>query len=141
MVALDYGRRRIGVAVTDPARRIASPHVTLKNSDPPVAPPRGLLNLLQDLQPALVIVGVPVHMDGSTGEMATEAREFAATLAALTGLPILERDERLTSFEAGEMLREMELPKRKRRDKGLKDMLAATLLLRAFLAESESEPA
>jgi putative Holliday junction resolvase len=141
VVALDYGRRRIGVAVTDPARTIASPHVTIKNADPPASPPSSLLNLLKDLRPALVIVGIPVHMDGTAGEMAAEARQFASELAAGTGLEILERDERLTSFEAGEMLREMDLPQRKKRDKGLKDMLAATLLLRAFLAEAEGEPA
>ncbi len=140
-MALDYGRRRIGVAATDPARTIASPHVTIKNSDPPASPPSGLLNLLKDLRPALVVVGIPVHMDGTAGEMAAEARQFASELASETGLEILERDERLTSFEAGEMLREMDLPRRKRKDKGLKDMLAATLLLKGFLAEAEDERA
>ncbi len=136
-MALDYGRRRIGVAVSDPGRTIAAPHVALRNEDPPAEPPRGLLNLLGDLQPTLVIVGIPLHMDGEAGEMAAEARAFAASIASQSGLQVLERDERLTSYEAAEMLREMDLPRRKRREKGRKDMLAATVLLRAFLAESE----
>jgi RNase H-fold protein (predicted Holliday junction resolvase) len=54
----------------------------------------------------------------------------------LTGVPVVERDERLTSFEARELLRDMDLPRRKRREKGLRDMLAATVILREFLAES-----
>ena len=74
-------------------------------------------------------------------KMAAEARAFASSLADLSGLEVLERDERLTSYEATEMLREMDLPRRKRHEKGLKDMLAATVLLRAFLAESEVDPA
>ena len=135
MVALDYGRRRIGVAASDPLRTIASPHVVMKNADPPTEPPQGLLNLLKDLAPVVVIVGIPVHMDGSFGEMAAEARVFAARLMTLSEIQVLERDERLTSYEAEEMLREMNLSRRRRQEKGLKDMLAATVLLREYLEE------
>lgn len=135
MVALDYGRRRIGVAASDPLRTIASPHVVMKNADPPTEPPQGLLNLLKDLAPVVVIVGIPVHMDGSFGEMAAEARAFAARLMTLSEIQVLERDERLTSYEAEEMLREMDLSRRRRQEKGLKDMLAATVLLREYLEE------
>jgi putative Holliday junction resolvase len=135
VVALDYGRRRIGVAASDPLRTIASPHVAMKNADPPTEPPQGLLNLLKDLAPVVVILGIPVHMDGSFGEMAAEARAFAARLTALSGLQVLERDERLTSYEAEEMLREMDLSRRRRQEKGLKDMLAATVLLKEYLEE------
>ena len=134
-MALDYGRRRIGVAASDPLRTIASPHVAMKNADPPTEPPQGLLNLLKDLAPVVVIVGIPVHMDGSFGEMAAEARAFAARLTALSELQVLERDERLTSYEAEEMLREMDLSRRRRQEKGLKDMLAATVLLKEYLEE------
>jgi len=116
---------------------IASPHVTMKNQDPPMEPPEGLLRLLQDLEPAVVLVGIPVNMDGSVGEMASEARKFAARLELLSGRPVVERDERLSSYEADEMLREMVLPRKKRREKGLRDMLAATLLLREYLGEEE----
>lgn len=109
----------------------------MKNADPPTEPPQGLLNLLKDLAPVVVIVGIPIHMDGSFGEMAAEARAFAARLTALSGLQVLERDERLTSYEAEEMLREMDLSRRRRQEKGLKDMLAATVLLREYLEEAE----
>jgi len=136
MVALDYGRRRIGVAATDPSRTIASPHSTVRNDDPPSEPPRTLLRLLQELEPAVVLVGIPLNMDGSAGEMALEARSFASRLAVLAGCPVVERDERLSSREAEEMLREMDLPRRRKREKGLTDMLAATVLLREYLEEA-----
>lgn len=134
-MALDYGRRRIGVAATDPLRTIASPHSVVRNADPPTEPPPGLLRLLRELEPAILLVGIPVHMDDGIGEMAEEARKFASRLAALTECPVIERDERLTSYEAEEMLREMDLPRRRRREKGLTDMLAAALMLREYLEE------
>lgn len=134
-MALDYGRRRIGIAATDPLRMISSPHSTVVNVDPPTDPPAELLRLLEELEPQLVLVGIPVHMDGREGEMAAECRRFASRLSAATGLEVLERDERLTSYAADELLREMDLPRRRRREKGLRDMLAATLLLRDFLSE------
>ena len=114
--------------------------MAIKNADPPAEPPQGLLNLLEDLAPAVVVVGVPVNMDGTSGEMAVEARTFASRLAALCGFEVVERDERLTSHEASEMIRTMALSARKRREKGLKDMLAATLLLREYLAERGGSP-
>ena len=123
------------MAASDPLRTIASPHVAMKNADPPTEPPQGLLNLLRDLAPVVVIVGVPVHMDGTFGEMAAEARAFAARVSALSDLQVLERDERLTSYEAEEMLRDMNLSRRRRQEKGLKDMLAATVLLKEYLEE------
>lgn len=124
------------MAASDPLRTIASPHVAMKNADPATEPPQGLLNLLRDLAPVVVIVGIPVHMDGTFGEMATEARAFAARLSALSGLAVVERDERLTSYEAEEMLRDMNLSRRRRQEKGLKDMLAATVLLKEYLEEA-----
>jgi putative Holliday junction resolvase len=124
------------VAATDPLRTICSPHSAVPNADPPTEPPFGLLTLLAELEPAIVLVGIPVNMDGSEGEMAAECRRFAGRLASLTGLEVEERDERLTSYEADELLAEMEIPGRKRKEKGIRDMLAATLLLRDFVAES-----
>lgn len=135
-MALDYGRRRIGVAISDPLRRIASPHATVANSDPPHEPPAALLDMLAELEPALLLMGIPLNMDGTEGDMAGESRRFAARLVELTGLDVRERDERLTSVEAEDMVREMHVPRKRRRDKGLRDMLAATVLLRDYLEES-----
>jgi putative holliday junction resolvase len=136
VAAVDYGRRRIGVAVSDPGRVLASPWATLENRAPPGEPPPGLAALLRELESVEVVVGVPLNMDGSEGPMAAEARRFARRLSELTGLPVHERDERLSSVEADRRLRELELPRGKRREKGRRDRLAAAVLLEDFLAEA-----
>lgn len=136
MVALDYGRRRIGVAVSDPGRILALPHGTIEHRGPAGEPPDGLLALLRRLEPAEVLVGIPFNMDGSAGEMALEARRFADGLRAVLGIPVVERDERLSSLEADRRLSESGLPRGRRREKGRRDMLAAAVLLEDYLAES-----
>ncbi len=136
MVAVDYGRRRIGVAVSDPGRVLASPHVTLANRAPAGEPPVSLVELVRELEAVEIVVGIPLNMDGTEGPMAREARSFARRLSRGTGLEVHERDERLSSVEAERRLRELELPRGKRREKGRRDRLAAAVLLEDFLAET-----
>ena len=131
-MGLDYGRRRIGVAVTDPTGTIASPRTAVPNGDPPTRPPRALLDLVAELEPIRIVVGIPLRMDGTEGDMAREAREFGRELAARTGLPVIEWDERLTTTAAERELR-LAAPKRLREQRGLADMVAAALLLRSYL--------
>jgi putative Holliday junction resolvase len=139
VVALDYGQRRIGVAATDPSRTIASPHGAVRNSDPPDVPPEALIHLLTELEPSVIILGIPVHADGTAGAMAGEARRFGAHISSITGVPVTEWDERFTSVEASEMILELDLPRKKRREKGLRDALAALLILREYLSDPTTE--
>jgi putative Holliday junction resolvase len=135
IAALDYGRRRIGVAVSDPGRVLASPHSTIEHRSPAGEPPCALLELLKKIEPTEVLIGIPLNMDGSEGAMVIEARRFGARIGELLGLPITERDERLSSVEADRRLLEAGLPRGKRREKGRRDMIAAAVLLEDFLAE------
>lgn len=133
VLALDYGRRRIGLAVSDPGRVLATPHSAVENADPPVRPPRALLRAIAEIDPVRVVVGVPLEMDGSPGAMAREVREFGERLAAETELPVEEWDERLSSARASRILLEAE-PRRSRRErKGRLDRTAAAVILRAWL--------
>jgi len=122
------------VAVTDPSRTIASPLgvVQVAKGRAEETPPR-LLEWVRQLEPTQILIGIPLHMDGTESEMATEARRFAARLADVTGLPVVERDERLTTVDAQRAMRAMGMPLRKRRQKGRDDMIAAALLLRGHL--------
>lgn len=133
IVALDYGRRRVGVATSDPSATIASPRATVDHAGDPEEPPAELLSLLEELDPALVVVGIPRHMDGSEGEMAEEARAFAEDLQRRTGIAVEEWDERLSSEAARKALLEAGASRKTRRAKGSTDMMAATLLLRSYL--------
>lgn len=138
-MALDYGRRRIGVAASDPLRVVAQPRGVVRAGSPPVEPGEALLERVRELEPAVIVVGVPLHMDGSEGEMALEAREFARRLGAATGIETVVRDERLTTVEAERMIRALDLPKRKREDRGLRDAMAAAVLLEDYLREETAE--
>ncbi len=135
VMALDYGRRRIGVAASDPLRVVAQPRGVVAAASPPVEPSAELLEIVRELEPAVIVVGIPLNMDGSEGEMAKEAREFVGKLTAATGVATVVRDERLTTVEAERTIRSMELPRRKRHDRSLRDALAAAVLLDDFLRE------
>lgn len=139
VVALDYGRSRIGVAASDPLRVVARPRGVVRAGAPSVQPSDELVERIRELEPAVIVVGVPLHMDGSEGEMAREAREFARRLSAATGVRTTLRDERLTTVEAERMIRALDLPKRRREDRGLRDTLAAAVLLEDYLREETSE--
>ena len=95
IMALDYGRRRIGVAASDPMRIVSKPRCVVGAGPTPKDPTDELLALVQDLEPSIILVGIPLNMDGSEGEMALEAREFGQRLGERSGVPIVERDERL----------------------------------------------
>ena len=135
VVAVDYGRRRIGVAASDPTGTLVSPRATIDNDDPPVEPPDELLRLLEEIEPVTIVVGIPVEMDGTIGEMADEVRQFAEHLRSRLEVPVIEWDERLTTEQARDFLREGGTsPTRRGREKGRLDRAAAAVLLRRYLA-------
>lgn len=132
-MALDYGRRRIGVAASDPTRTIAAPHSTVRWSGPPGEPPAELMELLGELEATEIVVGIPLRMDGSDGEMAEEARRFGQAVQERSGIPVFEWDERLTTAGAQRELRAIIPSRRRREEKGVVDRMAAALVLRSYL--------
>jgi putative Holliday junction resolvase len=141
IVALDLGRRRIGIAVTDAADRGAHPlgalerHSVARDLDAVAAEFAGR-------EVTRVIVGLPLNMNGSEGPAARMARAFAARLAAKLAIAVELFDERLTSFEAEERLGELRregLAIRRDRRKGMVDAIAATVILEGWL-EARDKP-
>ena len=136
LMALDYGRRRIGVAVTDPTRTIATPRGVIerpRRGAPASALPRALVALVTEVEPAAILVGIPFAMDGTAGAMAEEARTFARALREATGVGTIEWDERLSTAHAEREILAMQLPRAKREQKGRADEVAASLMLSAYL--------
>ncbi|MHB8411097.1 MAG: Holliday junction resolvase RuvX [Candidatus Acidiferrales bacterium] len=131
-MAIDYGRRRIGLAVSDELGITAAPLATLKRKNRR-EDIRRLREIARKHTITFLIVGSPVHLDGHAGEMAEEASRFAARLQKELGLPVKLRDERLTSWEAGQMLKET--AGRKRKNASV-DSVAAAILLREYLDEN-----
>ena len=134
VLALDFGTRRIGLAVSDPDRTLAFPAGHLER-DTPERDFLALENLIREREIARIVVGLPLHMNGRPGEMAEAARTFARTLAERSRLEVELLDERLTSAEAKRSLRGRTGAKR-RTSKGDVDAVAATLLLSTYLERS-----
>ena len=105
ILAFDFGLRQIGVAVGNMALQStqALAIVKAKNGKPDW---QALEKIMQDWQPDLLVVGDPMNMDGSASEMGARAQKFARRLQGRWGTPIEMADERLSSFEAKELMRE-----------------------------------
>ena len=130
VLALDPGRKRIGIAVSDELRMTAQGLKTI------AARPREealevLQGLVRDYNISEMVVGLPVNMDGTMGAGAVQAKEFAQQLRTATGLPVHLADERLTSAQAERSLLEGGLSREKR--KSLRDTVAAVLILQSWL--------
>ena len=103
VLAMDYGRRRLGLAVSDERRMVARPLATLVRVNRRADLAR-LRQIAREQGVAQLVVGLPLRLDGTAGDMAGEAREFAARIAKALRLPVALVDERLTSWEASEEL-------------------------------------
>ena len=146
ILALDYGRKKIGMALADSQARVAEPYDTLervnRNEDM-----RRLRELVRDQSVKQILVGLPLRLDGSAGEMAEEVKRFAERVRKQIGVPVDLVDERLTSWQAEQLL-EQEFGRRithKETPRGRKkvaratdgkytvDAVAALVILREYL--------
>ena len=125
---IDYGRKRIGLAISEGDQ--AYPVGTIER--------RSLLRDLELIRTqlagrdvSLIVVGLPINMDGSEGPSAASARAFGERLAAATGIAVEMYDERLTTVEALDRLRDASISRAKR--KSLRDAMAATVMLQGWL--------
>jgi putative Holliday junction resolvase len=130
LLGVDFGSVRIGLAVSDPERRIASPLETYTRRDR-TRDAEHFSRLVAEEQIGQIVVGLPVHLDGREGQKAQEARAFGKWLADATGLPVVFWDERFTTVEAEAALWEAGLTHKKRKER--RDRVAAQLLLQAYL--------
>jgi putative Holliday junction resolvase len=127
---VDYGHRRVGLAISDAARRIASPLALHERRDA-AQDARFFQQLIQDERIETIVVGLPVHSSGREGGKAAEARAFGQWLQQVTGRPVVFWDERFTTVEAERFLLDAGLTSRQR--KARIDMVAAQILLQSYL--------
>jgi putative holliday junction resolvase len=128
-LGLDVGERRIGIAVSDPDGRLALPVRTYERRG------RGDAAAIAEVARAeaaeVIVVGLPLSMDGHRGAQAEAAAGFADELRAAGPLEVVLWDERLSSLEADQHLRAS--GRRGRQAKGLRDAIAAAIVLQAYL--------
>ena len=130
ILGIDFGERRIGVAISDPGGTYALPLTTLERSKDEQAVAEIVALAIRE-EASRIVVGEPLRADGSAGDAALRARAFARKLGRASGLPVETIDESLTSREADRQLAEAGLPPAKRRER--RDALAAQLLLQDAL--------
>jgi putative Holliday junction resolvase len=136
ILGVDDGRRRIGLAVSDPTGTLARPAETVAGHDDPAAAAHEVAAAIRRLESGdepvgAIVVGLPLRLDGTPNEQTGHARELAAELRRLTGLEVILQDERLTSREAESRLavRERDWRVRKKR----LDAAAAAVMLQEYL--------
>jgi putative Holliday junction resolvase len=130
LLGVDYGSVRVGLAVSDPDRRIASPLATYARRGPD-ADATYFRALAAAEEVVGLVVGLPVHTDGREGVKAREARAFGQWLGEVTGRPVAFYDERFTTVQAESALWAAGLTHKRRKER--RDRVAAQMLLQAYL--------
>jgi len=129
-LGLDIGKRRIGVAVSDPLGYVARPVETVQSVSLNVDVAR-IVEIARELEAEMIVVGDPVHMSGEAGTMSNRAHKFGEALQSASGLPVAYCDERLTSVEAHRILQEAGVPLKRVRQQI--DAMAAAVILQSYL--------
>jgi putative holliday junction resolvase len=130
LLGVDFGSVRIGIAVSDPDRKLAFP-LEVRERQGGEADAAFFRMLVAREEVAGLVVGLPVHLDGREGDKAREARAFGTWLARQTGLPVVYHDERFTTVAAESALWQAGLTHKRRKQR--RDKVAAQMLLQAYL--------
>src|SRR5215471_10765371 len=133
VLALDLGTKNIGTAISDELGISVRPAGTIRRSGLRRDIAR-LISLVQDLEAQAVVVGLPLRMDGTLGEAARRALNFADKLRDEIGVAVYTEDERLTSYEADQIMIARGMKRKQRQANS--DQMAATIILRDFLSRT-----
>ncbi|HEY6193078.1 MAG TPA: Holliday junction resolvase RuvX [Bacteroidota bacterium] len=130
ILGIDYGSRRIGIAVSDPLNIIARGVTVIPNSPSKISE---IKRIALEFGVEKIVVGVPINLKGRSDSMAEEVEEFIRLLASELKVEIVRQDERFTSRIARQTLLDMNVGKMKRRVKGRIDEMASALILQGYL--------
>jgi putative holliday junction resolvase len=138
VLAVDYGERRVGIAISDPTATIAQPLTVITRRAGKRAPVQAIADLAAEHAVAHIVVGLPLSLSGDENEWTREIREFGEKLAQRTGVGVSFADERLTSVVAERAVRSLGLRRHEREQKERVDAAAAILILQAHLDRMKS---
>lgn len=130
ILALDVGKRRIGIAITDPLAITARPHSTIDRNK---EAPERIGALVKEMEVGKILVGLPLHLSGAEGPQTEDVRKFVAKLQPHVSVPVEYKDERLTTVEAEHRLSDRRVNWQKRKKQI--DAVAASILLEEYLRE------
>ena len=135
ILGIDYGRKRIGLAVSDPLCITAQGLPTLERGDLSGHDMDVLAGVVREREVDEIVVGLPRNMDGTLGEIAREALAFAGELRKRFALPVHMMDERLSTVRAHRAMKEGGLTRKKRTEKV--DKISAQLILQDYLSRKD----
>ncbi|MGD9581000.1 MAG: Holliday junction resolvase RuvX [Vampirovibrionia bacterium] len=130
ILSLDVGKRRIGIAISAPLNLFTKGLPTIRRS-PESEAIKTIAKAIKEYDAGSIVVGLPLNMDGTTGEQAEDVKGFIERLTEQINIDIIFQDERLTSFSAEELLIEQGISPSK--NKGLIDQKAAEIILEEYL--------
>ncbi|MBP6820656.1 MAG: Holliday junction resolvase RuvX [Acidobacteria bacterium] len=130
VISVDYGTKSIGLAICDELQLTVRPLTTIRYPELNQAAER-IGKLAEEYEAETLVVGLPLNMDGSRGQAVANVDKFIADLQPHISIPVVTIDERLTSFEADQILREMGVSLKERKAKS--DEYAAVLILQDYL--------
>lgn len=133
-MAVDFGTKRMGLAISDPEGKIVSPLKVIKTAPNMEACARTILDVAAEYQAGGIVIGLPLNMDGSEGPQAKLSQVLADALLKAGALEVHLHDERLTSHAADQLLSQRELTHKKK--KARHDAVAAQILLQSFLGRN-----
>jgi len=136
-LGVDFGEKRIGLAVSDPTNTIATPLETLTRRARKRVPIPRMADIAREHDVTQVVVGLPLGLDGEENEWCRQVRDMGTSLGERLDVPVAYVDERMTSVRAERALRHVGLRKTDRRDKTRVDRAAAQLILQAWLDNPE----
>lgn len=128
IIAIDYGRRRMGLAVSDPMRIIASPRGVISDRSPDMLL-KQVCRIVKELEVTEIVIGLPCGLEGKSSPMAREVSAWGDRLAAETGIGVFYIDESLSSVEANRISRDLGS------NRSSADDIAASLILREYLEQ------
>ena len=135
-LAIDHGQKRTGLAISDASETLVSPHSVIET-----ASEEELLRQISDVLKAeeidAIVVGLPINMDGTESDRSRKVRQFVLVMQEQTDKPIHLHDERLSSFEAGYLVGDLELTRKKKKKR--LDAIAAASILRSFFEHKNSQ--
>ena len=130
LLSIDYGEKRVGVAMTDPLKMFVTPFLTIENKSEEILFSE-LLKIFNQHDIEKVIIGLPLSTEGKNTPKTLEVQAFFKKLSKKTDLPLVWWDERYTTCEANDFLKNKGLNWRKSRD--VVDQIAAAMILKSYL--------
>ena len=130
-VGIDLGEKRIGVAISDSGGSLATPYEVVARTGSRDEDHRRIKAIVEEVEAEILVVGLPLSLDGTEGKAAQGARQEADAIGQTVSVPIELHDERLTTVEAERILKEQGLDAAERRN--VVDKVAAAILLQAWM--------